>query len=368
LWDDDANDPVTDHAFTSGVVATPLSPEGRLSAFRGENPNGVWTLSIADDLAPIAGTLNAWSLDLTSMNFTPNTSSSVWTSSPNIAIPDNSTVTDSINVSGMGTALSKVVLYTELMHTWSSDLDVTLTSPAGTVVTVTTDNANDLDDVYNGTVWDPSATDTVTDHVYTNLVVATPLSPEGSFDNFLGQDPNGLWTLTVTDDFIPDTGTFVRWDLTLSTCSQSVPVAYCAPSAPGSSHGCLPTISAPANPNVAHTNSCVITVSGVEGQKSGIVFYGVHGPINQPWCTGGHSFLCIKAPTQRTMSQNSGGTPGQCNGTLVLDWNAYQLAHPLALGNPWLVGQKANVQGWFRDPASCKTTFLSQAIELTYQP
>jgi subtilisin-like proprotein convertase family protein len=305
---------------------------------------------------------------LTTIPVAPSSSSATYTSSPNIPVPDNTTVTDVINVLGLTSSLYKVTLYTEVPHTWSSDLDITLTSPAGTIVVVNTDNADDKDDVYNGTVWNPSLTDTPSDHIYTSGVVATPLSPEGSFDLFLGQNPNGPWTLSVTDDFASDTGTFVRWDLTLSTCTVSAPVIYCPTSLPGSSHGCLPTISATANPNVAHNNACVITVANVEGQKSGIVFYGIHGPLNQPWCSGGHSFLCVKAPTQRTHAQNSGGTTALCNGTLTLDWNAFQLAHPAALGNPWVAGQTANVQGWFRDPGSCKTTFLSEALEFTYQP
>ena len=130
----------------------------------------------------------------------------------------------------------------------------------------------------------------------------------------------------------------------------------------------MPTISATGNPNVAHSNSCVITVANVEGQKSGLVFYGLSPASGTPWCFGGNSFLCVKAPTQRTLSQNSGGLVGNCNGSLTLDWNAYQLANPTALGNPWSAGGKAYAQGWFRDPPSCKTTFLSEALDMTYLP
>ena len=57
-----------------------------------------------------------------------------------------------------------------------------------------------------------------------------------------------------------------------------------------------------------------------------------------------------------------------CDGALVLDWNAFQIATPTASGNPWTAGDKAWIQGWFRDPPACKTTFLSQALEVTYIP
>jgi hypothetical protein len=143
------------------------------------------------------------------------------------------------------------------------------------------------------------------------------------------------------------------------------PVVYCTSGT--SSSGCAAAISASANPNVAHTAPCQISVLGVEGQRSGIVFYGLAAQVS-PWCSGGSSYLCIKAPVMRTGVQSSGGTLSACDGSLALDWNAFQLAHPGALGAPWAVGNKAYVQGWFRDPTSCKTTSLSNAVELSYSP
>jgi hypothetical protein len=145
------------------------------------------------------------------------------------------------------------------------------------------------------------------------------------------------------------------------------PTTYCTPGT--STNGCTPSMSALNNPNVAHSNSCIIDVAGVEGQKSGILFYSLAQFI-QPWCSlgGGSSLLCVKAPTMRTIGQNAGGTAGTCDGALQLDWNAYQLANPTALGNPWAAGAVAYAQGWFRDPPACKTTFLSETLCMTYVP
>jgi hypothetical protein len=56
------------------------------------------------------------------------------------------------------------------------------------------------------------------------------------------------------------------------------------------------------------------------------------------------------------------------DGALTQDRDAFQTVNPLALGNPWAVGSCAYVQSWFRDPASCETTSLSNDLELTYQP
>jgi len=167
--------------------------------------------------------------------------------------------------------------------------------------------------------------------------------------NLVAGDANGL-----VDIFVRDRGLLP-------------PTVYCTSGT--TSNGCTASIAASANPNVAHSTPCQITISNVEGQRTGIVFYAL-SPLSQSWCSagGGTSFVCVKAPTQRTFAQNSGGTQGRCDGSLALDWNAFQLANPLALGAPWIAGAKAYVQGWFRDPPSCKTTSLSNAVELTYQP
>jgi hypothetical protein len=146
------------------------------------------------------------------------------------------------------------------------------------------------------------------------------------------------------------------------------PVVYCTSGT--SSSGCLAAISASAQPSASAANACTISVASVEGQKSGLVFYGINNSGFTPlsWAPTSGSFLCIKSPTQRTPPQTSGGTAGQCNGSLALDWNNFQATFPGALGQPWLVGEKAFVQGWYRDPPAAKTTNLSNAVELTYVP
>jgi len=46
------------------------------------------------------------------------------------------------------------------------------------------------------------------------------------------------------------------------------------------------------------------------------------GSIASPW--GGTSYLCVNPPIQRFAQQVSGGTPGLCDGSFTIDWNAYQ--------------------------------------------
>lgn len=145
------------------------------------------------------------------------------------------------------------------------------------------------------------------------------------------------------------------------------PTIFCTPQAPGTTNGCIATIAASGQPNVAHTSPCTLTVSNVEGDKAGLLFYSVSGQVSTTWCASSPSLLCVAAPTQRMGTQNSGGAAGSCDGVLVEDWNAYQLTHPTALGNPWMAGAVVDIQAWFRDPPACKTTSLSEGLRLTYQ-
>ncbi|MCY3002984.1 MAG: hypothetical protein NTV21_14375 [Planctomycetota bacterium] len=141
-------------------------------------------------------------------------------------------------------------------------------------------------------------------------------------------------------------------------------VTYCTSGT--TTNGCAAAISANNQPSVTAANACNISVANVEGQKSGLIFYSITGQNAGTW--NATSFLCVKSPTQRTGTQTSGGTVGACDGSLALDWNAFQAAAPGALGNPWSAGNKVQVQAWFRDPPAGKSTNLSNAIELTYVP
>lgn len=162
-------------------------------------------------------------------------------------------------------------------------------------------------------------------------------------------------------------GSLISNPVFVTISSPAGPTTYCT--AGTSSNGCTAIIAADANPNVAHTAPCNISVATAEGQRVGILFYGL-AALSQSWCAGGAgtSLLCAKAPQQRTVIQSSGGTVGQCDGAYALDWNAYQLAFPGSLGSPWSAGTKSYVQGWYRDPLACKTTSLTNAVELTYMP
>ncbi|MCY3001729.1 MAG: hypothetical protein NTV21_07990 [Planctomycetota bacterium] len=173
----------------------------------------------------------------------------------------------------------------------------------------------------------------------------------------------GTWTLHVYDWCASSgSGSFLGWKLCANL--PPPPTNYCT--AGVSTAGCSAAITSGANPSVTGQTTPYVLASMIEGQRSGLIFYSITGRSSSSWNTT--SFLCVKAPTQRTGALSSGGTAGQCDGEFLLDWNAFQQSHPNALGRPWFAGDKVWLQAWFRDPPAGKSTTLSNALELTYLP
>jgi hypothetical protein len=119
--------------------------------------------------------------------------------------------------------------------------------------------------------------------------------------------------------------------------------------------------------SASQASSFVLSATALEGARSGHLFYGVNGAIAAPWGQSSH-LLCVKAPTQRTPTQPTGGLSGSCDGAMTLDWHAFTNANPGALGQPFQVGQDVWTQAYFRDPPSTKTTALSNALRFTICP
>jgi|CXWL01.1.fsa_nt_gi uncharacterized repeat protein (TIGR01451 family) len=235
-WDDYATTTTTDAIYANLVVQTDLVPEEAMWAFRGEDPNGTWTLTVSDDLAGDVGTINSWSLSIVTVASAPiNTTTTVANNTPT---PINDVVANSstINFSGLTDPVCEVRMTANLTHTFAADMDISLASPDFGTSTVSTDNGAGNDDVFAGTNWFDDANPAgalpyttnngvTTDQVYANLTVATPLVPEGAFGRFVGSAGNGTWTLNVNDDLAGDTGTINSWSLDLVTCACVIPDA-----------------------------------------------------------------------------------------------------------------------------------------------
>lgn len=113
---------------------------------------------------------------------------------PNVAIPDNTPagITSTLEVSGVtGVVSEQFNIDMNIVHTWRGDLILDLTSPEGTTVRLHNRAGSSADDIIGNYPGD--------------LASAQPLSA------FFGEDPNGTWTLTVSDNVGEDTGTLNSW-------------------------------------------------------------------------------------------------------------------------------------------------------------
>jgi hypothetical protein len=134
------------------------------------------------------------------------------------------------------------------------------------------------------------------------------------------------------------------------------------------SNGCVPAIRGLGVASATAGSGFEIEISGVDGQRSGLIFYGVSGPVATPWSAQSTSMRCVGSPTQRMSAKTSGGTNGACDGTFREDWNAFRSARPAALGQPFAGGEMVWAQGWFRDPPAPKATALTGGLMFSVSP
>jgi hypothetical protein len=137
------------------------------------------------------------------------------------------------------------------------------------------------------------------------------------------------------------------------------PASYCT--AGTSSAGCQALLSSSGLPSASAAAGFVVDAVGLEGGRVGIVFFGTSGRQAKPWGPTS-SFRCMLPPVRRTPPQTSGGSPGACDGTLLLDLNAFWSANPGA--NPG-AGTLVQIQAWVEDGAPGA---LSDALEVCLAP
>jgi subtilisin-like proprotein convertase family protein len=305
----------------------------------------------------------------------PNTlPTGVYSSALFVTVPPGSTKLTAVKLHGF-------------QHSWYGDNQIVLQAPSGIGGTLYNvmqvfdggnscaevlngnftfvDETLGLDDCGNPAGYPPACSGSIPPGTYLQTTGTWPNGASSIFNTPLQSIPiaSGVWMLHFIDWFpSADDGSIVSWELCFD---KGVPQIYCTSGT--TTNGCVGSISATSNPSLTLATPCRIDVTGIEGAKTGLIFYGT-GAAALPWSAGSSSFLCVKAPTQRTPVQSSGGTNGMCDGSFSLNWDAYQAANPAALGQPWAVGSQVFVQAWFRDPPAPKTTNLSNALEMTYVP
>ena len=143
--------------------------------------------------------------------------------------------------------------------------------------------------------------------------------------------------------------------------TPSAPSTYCVGKV--NSLGCTPAIGSVGNASASSIAPFLIGASNLINNRNGLLFYGF-GSLATPFQGG---VLCVRAPTVRTVMQNSGGSASgsDCSGTFSFDFNALIQAG----GHPQLVpGKEVFCQYWSRDPQSPSTTSLSDALSFLIDP
>ena len=148
-------------------------------------------------------------------------------------ILDGEVITSTIAITTAATYLWQVIVGTHITHANSSDLDIELISPHGTVVTLSSNNGGANANVFNGTYWFDAAAGgagpgVVTLASFISGTTSTPLTPEEPLASLNGENPNGTWKLVVKDTLVNGkTGRLNDWSLQVEALTTAPhPIVY----------------------------------------------------------------------------------------------------------------------------------------------
>lgn len=146
----------------------------------------------------------------------PTVQCGVYSNGTVTAIPDAGNVMSTI-VTGpmMGERITDLDLVIKINHTDLADLDITLTSPGGTVIDIMNDQCASKDSI-NVRFSDEAASTIVCGAVTTVPLIGEYRTSGTLADALSGFDTQlfeGTWTLSVTDDATTDVGSLVQWCL-----------------------------------------------------------------------------------------------------------------------------------------------------------
>ena len=138
-------------------------------------------------------------------------------------IPDLGTADSGVLVQGMNLPLARVKVSLYITHTYDQDLRLSLISPDGTEVLLSSSNGQfgqnygvDCDDT---TTFSDDASNSIDSAYAPFLGTFIPEQPLASFNGKSGDAVNGVWLLRAEDQAAEDTGTIQCWSLELSPIS-----------------------------------------------------------------------------------------------------------------------------------------------------
>jgi subtilisin-like proprotein convertase family protein len=138
--------------------------------------------------------------------------------------PDAGTVTTStLMFNQTGEILSVSLTDLNSNHTYLGDINATLTSPSGTVINLFNRPSCNQGGILASFADDATATAAdfqATCNVGGNAIEGE-FQPAQPFSTFAGEEANGLWTLTITDNANADGGALFGWNLEICTLAPS---------------------------------------------------------------------------------------------------------------------------------------------------
>ncbi|PKA83687.1 putative secreted protein (Por secretion system target) [Ulvibacter sp. MAR_2010_11] len=265
--DDEAGSPVEDECG-AGVptISGSFTPNNPLSAFDGESTLGVWTLTVSDNAGGDTGTINSWGITYeyqaassayeavldangtvtfpasnllmsvdevcgyvvtvggpaTTVPVTEcgNAPESIPAGAPGTTSgPMNPSIATVSEAGIVGTDYTLDRIEVNLIHTWASDIQMTLEAPSGATINVMTGRggSSGLDVAATLVFTDASSNDVTLWTSNANGPLADYQAEGGLFNTvFAGESVAGDWTLLINDNAGGDTGTMNSYCITFS--------------------------------------------------------------------------------------------------------------------------------------------------------
>ena len=231
IFDDDANPlalPLKVSSYSSEQLSTltPLQPQQALSRLNGLNPNGTWTLRVADDYGLDTGTLSAFSLSMKTVATLTTGTARTHSSTAPVAIPDSATTPAVSTITIPTTAwadIASVEVGVTITHASPNHLNLTLIAPNHERYVLAEKRGSTCAGFYSGAVFTEAAADPVNRASTSPCPTGASAAPESSLGKLVGLPIPGDWKLEVTDVTSGTSGTINSWSLTFIPSSCDLP-------------------------------------------------------------------------------------------------------------------------------------------------
>src|SRR5690606_1642613 len=108
-----------------------------------------------------------------------------------------------------------VTIQTWVAHTYNYDLVIRLYGPNGNYITLSYQEGGDYDNIFNGTLFTDSASNSVSTYNFKKNGVVSLLKPEEKLSYFRGKTPNRQCKLRIYDLYSADDGSLNGFTLNI---------------------------------------------------------------------------------------------------------------------------------------------------------